>query len=44
MVNNNDHYDEKMQKFEDEIDFHVNEVIKSLITTANILDTYYKEM
>lgn len=44
MVNNNDHYHEKIQKFEIEIDFHVDEVIKSIQLTSNILNTHYEEM
>lgn len=43
MVNNNNHYNENIQKFEDEIDFHVDEVIKSIQLTENILNIYHNE-
>lgn len=44
IVNNDDHYIEKLQKFEDEIDYHVNNVIKSIHQTADILTIHHKEM
>lgn len=43
MVNINDDYNEKVQKFEDEIDFRIDEVIKSIKTNENILNIYYKK-
>lgn len=43
-VHNNDHYNEKLQKFEDEIDFHVTNVIESIHQTADILTIHHKEM
>lgn len=43
IVNNHDHYNEKMQTFEKKIDVHVDEVINSIQKTAHILNTYDRE-
>ncbi|VVC37635.1 Hypothetical protein CINCED_3A024763 [Cinara cedri] len=43
-VNNVDDYNGKFQKFEDEIDFHVDKVIKSIYQTADILTIHHKEI
>jgi len=42
-VNNNNHYDDKIQKFEDEIDFQLDKVLKSIQLTANMLSTHKNE-
>lgn len=39
-----DHYNGQLQKFEDEIDFHVDKVIKSIQQTADILTINHNEM
>lgn len=44
MVSNNDYYNEKFQKFEAEVDFHVDELFKSIQLTADMLNTHYEEM
>lgn len=43
MVSDNDNYNEKIQKFEDEVDFRIDEVIKSIQTTENILNVLHIE-
>ncbi|KAL4090563.1 hypothetical protein QTP88_025369 [Uroleucon formosanum] len=43
MINNEDYYKQKMQKFEVEINFKVDDVTKSIESTTDILNAYYKE-
>lgn len=43
MVNDHDDYSEQIQKFEDEVDFHIDKVIKSIHTTENILTACHNE-
>lgn len=44
IVNNDNHYKEKLQKFQDEIDFYVDKVIKSIHQTGDILTIHHEEM
>jgi hypothetical protein len=43
IVNNYKHYNENIDKFEHEVYFHVEEIIKSIWLTTNILNMYHKE-
>lgn len=43
IVNKNEHFNEKLDKFDHEIDFHVDGIIKFIQITANILNSYHKE-
>lgn len=43
MINNDDYYKQKIQAFEVEINFKVDEVTTSIGTTTDVLNTYYKE-
>lgn len=43
MVINNDNHNENMQKLEDKIDFNIDEVIKSMQITANILNIHHNK-
>lgn len=43
MINNEDYYKQKMQKFEVEINFKVDDVTKSIRSTTDILNAYHKE-
>ncbi|XP_060876652.1 repetitive organellar protein-like [Metopolophium dirhodum] len=43
MINNEDYYKQKMQKFEVEINSKVDDVTKSIGSTTDILNAYYKE-
>ncbi|XP_029346483.1 uncharacterized protein LOC115034275 [Acyrthosiphon pisum] len=43
MLNNEDYYKQKMQKFEVEINSKVDDVTKSIGSTTDILNAYYKE-
>lgn len=43
MINNEDYYKQKMQTFEVEINFKVDDVTKSIESTTDILNACYKE-
>jgi len=43
IINNNELYYEEFKKFEDEIDFQVDDVIKSLKMSADLLNVYQNE-
>ncbi|XP_050059286.1 repetitive organellar protein-like isoform X3 [Aphis gossypii] len=43
MINNEDYYKQKMQKFEVEINYKVDDVIKSIESTTDTLNAYHKE-
>jgi len=43
MINNEDSYKQKRQKFEVEINSKVDDVTKSIGSTTDILNAYYKE-
>jgi len=43
MINNEDYYKQKLQAFEVEINFKVDDVTKSIETTTDVLNAYYKE-
>jgi len=43
MINNDDFYKQKIQKFEVEINSKVDNVTKSIGSTTDILNAYYKE-
>lgn len=43
MINNEDYYKQKMKKFEVEINYKVDDVIKSIKSTTDTLNAYHKE-
>jgi len=43
MINDEDYYKQKMQEFEVEINFKVDDITKSIGTTTDVLNGYYKE-
>lgn len=43
MISVKDVYNEKVQMFEDKINFQIDDIIKSIQLTANSLNTYHKE-